>query len=230
MKIDSPNSIGVSTVNGNLTVTGTTNIGNLTASTTTVNGNLRVTGTTNTGALTATTLNLTTIGSGTSVTNLGITSGGGIVTGSTMVTPTYIQATNGSGQTLIVGNTTLTNWTNEIASNAGEWNPTTGVFTATKAGTYQVYAIIQTNTIAWQLGTEVTIWFTKNGSISKPSRWYATSAFTGYPPSIQISTITTLAVGNTISFVAYHNNNINPTLLSNGNYMTIQEVPSKIVR
>jgi hypothetical protein len=72
------------TVNGNLTVTGTTNTGALTASTTTVNGNLTVTGTTSVSGLTASTLNLTAIGSGTSVTNLGISASGNIVSGNTI--------------------------------------------------------------------------------------------------------------------------------------------------
>ena len=77
------------TVNGNLTVTGTTSVASLTASTATVNGNLRVTGTTNTGALTASTLNLTTIGSGTSITNLGIDVSGNVVSGTTTTEALY---------------------------------------------------------------------------------------------------------------------------------------------
>lgn len=61
MRIDNPSSIGTSTINGNLTVTGTTNIR----------------------PLTATTLNLTAISGGTSVTNLSIDSSGNIVSGNT---------------------------------------------------------------------------------------------------------------------------------------------------
>lgn len=61
MEIDSPNVLGITTIDGTLTVTGTTSVK----------------------ALSATTLNLTTIGSGTSVNNLGIDALGNIVSGNT---------------------------------------------------------------------------------------------------------------------------------------------------
>lgn len=255
MKIDSPNAIGIttidgnltvtgttsvnaltstsSTVNGNLTVTGTTNISTLTTTASTVNGNLTVTGTTNTGALTASTLNLTTIGSGTSVTNLGITSGGAIVTGSTMFPATYIMAQNGSGQIIPTNvQTTITNWANITAINASEWNPTTGVFTATKDGTYLVSGNITYAAVTDTLNIEYAVNVFKNGVSLSQGRNFVQLNQTGasFKQTNAAVILVSVVAGDTLGVAAGQFSGSDRALHTNGNTITIQELPRTVTR
>jgi len=218
----------------NLTATGTTSLGTLTSTASTVNGNLTVTGTTSVRSLSATTLNLTTIGSGTSVTNLGITSGGTIVTGSTMVTPTYLAVQNSNGQSISnITVTTVTGWTTPITSvNAGEWNGTTGLFTATKAGVYLMTANLTYASATDLINVEYGCNIAKNGSAAANARIFTQLNQTGntLKQTNTVSFIYSVVPGDTLSVQAYQASGNPRTLHSNGNKLTIQELPSTITR
>ena len=150
--------------------------------------------------------------------------------------PTYIFAYNIAGQSVVSKNTTttVTNWTNVITNNAGEWNNTTGVFTATKSGSYFVSAQIgfASNT-GVAIGDEYNAAIVKNGAYVAVSFNYSqttTSIIRVIPP---VNCIVTLAPGDTLVVRAYQASGASRALISSNtwtNVLTIQELPNRIQR
>jgi hypothetical protein len=147
---------------------------------------------------------------------------------------TYIYAFNGGGQTVPTGSggLTLTNWFNSTAINAAEWNPTTGVFTATKAGTYIVTINLTFASAVDNVNAEYSANILKNGTNFGQSRLFVQvtqSAASFKQPNVG-TCIVPLAPGETITFLAMQFTGANRTLHTNGNAITIQELPTRIIR
>jgi hypothetical protein len=147
---------------------------------------------------------------------------------------TYIYAFNGGGQTIPTGGSGLviTNWSNSIAINASEWNPTTGVFTATKAGTYIVTINLTYASIIDNVNAEYSANINKNGGNVGQSRIFV--QVTQIAPSFKQPNVGTgivsLVPGDTITFSAVQFTGGDRYLHSNGNALSIQELPTRVVR
>ena len=151
----------------------------------------------------------------------------------TFDTPTYILAYSAGGQSITSGsNITVTGWTNAIANNAAEWNTTTGLFTATKAGWYSVAATITYAAAIDTVNTEYGVGISKNGGVVSNNRWFVeiNQTVATFKQIATIPTIVQVAVGDTISVSAYQAAGVNRTLHTNGHTVTIQEIPSRIRR
>jgi hypothetical protein len=147
---------------------------------------------------------------------------------------TYIYAFNGGGQTVPAGASglVLTNWSNSTAINAAEWNPTTGVFTATKAGIYCVTINLTYASVIDNANAEYSASILKNGANFGQARMFVqvtqtTASFKQPSGGIAIFSV---VPGETISFAATHFAGASRTLHTNGNSITIQELPSRIIR
>jgi hypothetical protein len=142
--------------------------------------------------------------------------------------PTYIQAQNGSSQSIPHNTgTTITNWTNVFAQNAAEWNPTTGVFTATKAGVYVVSTGLLYNDCTATINTEfsVTLGITTSYHIAQTTS--SIKRPTGFTTGIIV-----LAIGNTFRVSAYQNQGGSVPLNSEAwsNTINIRELPHTLTR
>jgi hypothetical protein len=147
--------------------------------------------------------------------------------------PTYIQAYKDTTQTIATGvNVAITGFTNTFINNAAEWNATTGVFTATKASWYSVSANVTYSAAVDTVNTEYGIGVTKNGNVISNNRTFVENGQTvaTFKQVGTMSTIVQLSIGNTITAVAYQASGSNRTLHTNGNYISIQELPGRIVK
>jgi hypothetical protein len=148
--------------------------------------------------------------------------------------PTLVHAQNTSGQSIDTGATvTIASWTNVLAENATEWNATTGVFTATKAGTYLVsanltYAARSTS----QTGNIANIQIVKNSTILARVITPALNTASIQRGLGTATVIVSVAVGDTITIRTSHDYGSTATLsTSTGhNSIAIQEIPSRIQR
>ena len=151
-------------------------------------------------------------------------------------TQTYIRANNVSGQSIPNGNTTtITNWSNVTVQNAAEWNPTTGVFTATKAGTYYVSINIWFNSTVAPLNTQFSCSCRKNGSLISAAYYYSESGTVGTVRNVGFaSAIIPVVAGDTIDFRTFQNSGVSISITSTGqtwvNTMNICEIPGTITR
>jgi hypothetical protein len=146
---------------------------------------------------------------------------------------TYIMASNGSAQTIPnITQTTVSGWTNQTAINASEWNPTTGVFTATKAGVYLVTGNITYASATDVINTEYGMGVALNDAIVTNSRLFVqlNQTSSSYKQTNVGASIISVAVGDTITIKAAQFSGSNRTLHTNGNTITIQELPKGIVR
>jgi hypothetical protein len=149
--------------------------------------------------------------------------------------PTYIQAHNASGQSFPnVTTTTITGWTNNIVQNAAEWNPTTGIFTATKAGTYRVsaklmFAIFTPSALNNEYN--IGIVSTAQGTIST-SYIFVDSLANVIRPLPEVSAIVTVTPGQTIRINVYNETGNSRVLFQNAQAttITIEELPTRIQR
>jgi hypothetical protein len=145
--------------------------------------------------------------------------------------PTLVQAQNTSAQSVannVVPATIITNWTNLLAQNAAEWNPTTGVFTATKAGVYLVSTNLTYGAVANTLaGQQVNVSIRKNTTDQAISLQIAEVTSTTIRSTGTVTAVVSLAVGDTITIRTYHNLGNTATLSSQSN-VTIQEIASRI--
>jgi hypothetical protein len=127
----------------------------------------------------------------------------------------------------------LTTWGSPVISiNAGEWNGTTGVFTATKAGLYEVSAVLQMGNETYAFaGGEIGLLILINGSSIGVGRWFVpTASYSGLPPSIYASALVNLSVGNTVSAAVSNFSGASRTTFTNGTFITIKELPTRIQR
>jgi hypothetical protein len=145
---------------------------------------------------------------------------------------TYIMAANSAGQTLPGGAATITNWTNQTTINSSEWNPTTGVFTATKPGIYQVSGNLTFASATDTLNTEYSVSVLKNGVIQTTGRIFVQLNQTGssFKQTNAAVAIFSVAIGDTISISGGHFAAGSRSLHTNGNTITIQELPAVIIK
>ena len=148
--------------------------------------------------------------------------------------PTLVHAQNTSGQSVADGATvTIASWTNVLAENATEWNATTGVFTATKAGTYLVsvnltYAARSVN----QTGNTANIQIVENSTILARVVTPALNTASIIRGLGTATVIVKVAVGDTITIRTSHDFGSTAALSTTvgHNSLTIQEIPSRIQR
>jgi hypothetical protein len=149
-------------------------------------------------------------------------------------TETYIRANNVSGQSIPNSTTTtITNWTNVTVQNAAEWNPTTGIFTATKAGTYSVSAhLFYVGSTANAIGNEVNVGVSVNSNAVAVATNTATTTSAVDRPTGFASVIVNLVPTNTIRIISFQNLG-GPRSLSTNFWRTIlsiSEIPGRITR
>jgi hypothetical protein len=150
---------------------------------------------------------------------------------------TYVQAWNSSQQSFAFQTeTTVTGWTNDTAftQNAAEWNPTTGVFTATKAGWYRVSAGLEFAACASDgVGRELVCLISVNNSIRAQSANISQAVTTGIIRHTgHAHYITRLAIGDTIRIRCYQGLTTSISLRGNsfGTTISIDELSSRIIR
>ena len=147
--------------------------------------------------------------------------------------PTLVQATNTSGQSIgnnVVPSTIITNWTNMYTQSAAEWDATTGLFTATKAGVYLVSAnLTYTDKAATLVNQVVNVQVVKNSTAQSISTMAANTTSSTLKSTGTATAIVSLAVNDTITIRTYHNLGSSSTLTTSaGNNVTIQEIASRI--
>ena len=147
---------------------------------------------------------------------------------------TLVQAQNTSGQSIANNTTpTITNWTNLYTQSDAEWNATTGVFTATKSGTYLVSSnLTYAAKTAAQTANTVRVLIFKNSSSIAASVMAAINTTTVVKGTGTATAILNLVVGDTITIRTFHD--LGSAALLNTtdgwNNVTIQEISSKIRR
>jgi len=142
---------------------------------------------------------------------------------------TYLKTSKTNNQS--VGNSyVLLTWSSSptLSINAGEWNNLTGVFTATKAGIYQVTAQLQLASTGYTLNDLTAVSIRKNiSSIQGTGLKYITNNATQFPPSSSTTAIVQLSVGDTIGIYAYSDRaNFTHTT---GTNLSIQELPTLLI-
>jgi hypothetical protein len=150
--------------------------------------------------------------------------------------PTLVQAQNTSGQSIgnnVTPSTTITGWTNLFTQNAAEWNATTGVFTATKAGTYLVSAnLTYADKAAALVNQVVNVSVFKGSTLQSLSTTAANTTSSTLKGTGTAISIVNLDIGDTITIRTYHNLGSTSTLITTSglNSVTIQEIPTRIQR
>ena len=176
--------------------------------------------------------NVTITGSLTVITGSIILSPESTITGSTINQPTLVQAANTSGQSIgnnVVPAIIITNWTNLFTQNAAEWNATTGVFTATKAGVYLVSANLTYASVANTAnGQQVNVSIRKNTTDQAVSMQITSAATTSLRSTGTATAVVSLDVGDTITIRTYHNLGNTATLASQST-VTIQQIASRVI-
>ncbi len=155
---------------------------------------------------------------------------------SNTATPTLIFAQNGSGQAINWSTSTIvTNWTNISTQNAAEWNNAAGTFTATKVGTYLVSAgITYSSKAANAFGEQVNVQIHKNGVALAIGANYAETGNSIFRGTVNATAYVPVAVGDVITIRTFVNlgaggfTQLNSQ--ANFNTLTIQEIPSRILR
>jgi collagen type VII alpha len=153
--------------------------------------------------------------------------------------PTVIFARNTSGQTIgnnVIPTTVITNWTNVIRQNGEEWDQATGLFTATKSGTYQVSAAMAYSAFAGTVGNQYNISIAKNGLDQSILLNFVENTTSTIKSVGSVTAIVSVVPGDVISIRVYHVTGANRTLseapAGSGaqNNISIQEIPGKIKR
>lgn len=147
--------------------------------------------------------------------------------------PTYIQALKSTTQTISTNlQTIVTGWTNTFTNNAGEWNSTTGVFTATKAGWYSVSGTVTYGSVQDTINCEYSVAINRNNATIASTRVFVelNQTAASYKHMPMVTAIVQLAIGDTMSVVTSHFAGANRALHTNGNSISIQELPGKILK
>jgi hypothetical protein len=149
------------------------------------------------------------------------------------VQATYIMANNGSAQVIPTATqVTITNWSNQTTINASEWNSTTGVFTATKSGIYLVTGNLTYASVTDTINAEYSMNITKNGIVLTQARFFVplNQTSSSFKQTNVATAIISVTIGDTIAVAAGQFTGSNRALHTNGNTITIQELPSRIIR
>jgi hypothetical protein len=151
---------------------------------------------------------------------------------------TSIQAVNTTTQTFAnLQSTTITGWTNQIAINAGEWNPTTGIYTSTGPGTYLVACSLQLASHTYAGANSEVSFFTtisSGGVGGGVARFFNEVAnYSGLTPTMQFNSLVRFtAAGQTMRIQVYNATGgpMGNFTANNGTAITIQEISSTISR
>ena len=143
---------------------------------------------------------------------------------------TYVTVTkNSTAQSVTSTAARLTNWDTPITSiNAGEWNGTTGIFTATKAGVYEVFSQLQLAQANYTINNSIGVQIFKNASAAIVSVGVLPVTANIFPSAVNVSGIISLAVGDTLSVFGVSGTTVNTHVF--GCNLTIQEIPARITR
>jgi len=135
----------------------------------------------------------------------------------------YVRATSSSGQSISANSTTRIVFETEVTDVLGEYDPTTGVFTAKEAGLYQVSAIVVFNSVAWTAVRTIQL---LNRDGSRMSYYILPAAMTGQL-SISGSNLVSLAAGGSIDVNVNHNRSggaVTMTSVAGHNVLIINKV------
>jgi hypothetical protein len=149
------------------------------------------------------------------------------------VLPYYIQAGNGSGQSIPTTQaTTINGWTNNTITIEGAWNNTTGIFTCQRAGYYSFSVSIAYAIHSAPVNSEYNIAIAINGVASFTSAFFRQSAENVLLQVPQVQGIRFLNIGDTVSFNAFQSSGASRSLWIRGdvNIMVIQELPNQIIK
>lgn len=158
------------------------------------------------------------------------------VTQATASTPTYIFATKGTIQNIPTNtSTSVVGWANGVSLNAGEWDASTGIFTATKAGYYLVaVSLTYERHVAAAVNAEYNVYIIKTSysTTTLPARaWmFAESTENTFKPTGSVTAIVSLALGDQLSIGTFQSSGATRSVYTSGNSLVIQELPAKIVR
>jgi len=192
-------------------------------------------GTSFTRGITGSTLNLNTIGSGTSITNLGIDNRGNVVTGTSVdTTAEYLMVGKLSQQTFVLGDNIISGFTTPTINTLGlsTWNGTTGLFTAGKSATYRIWGSFIVNAAVDTSGDYYSLSIQRNGvSIADQIQTIYSNA-PAFKPNLVLPALVSCNVGDVIRFRWYQTMNANRTNTASPvqNYIVIEELPTKIVK
>jgi hypothetical protein len=123
-----------------------------------------------------------------------------------------------------------------IRQNGAEWDQATGLFTATKSGTYQVSAAMAYSAFAGTVGNQYNISIAKNGVDQSILLNFVENTTSTIKPVGSVTAIVSVVPGDVISIRVYHVTGANRTLsdapAGSGaqNNISIQEIPGKIKR
>jgi len=166
---------------------------------------------------------------------LGITSGGLVVTSSTISTPVYLSVNKNVAQSIpYATETTLTNWetTSLVNNSPSAWNATTGTFTCPVAGVYDIsLTLMLSNVSPDAIFNEFAPIISFNG-VPYISDWWTT--FIGNvvnTPSVTVRYVLQLAVGDVIRPRVYQNIRTSTAynIVTGRNSFIISQLPSKII-
>lgn len=158
------------------------------------------------------------------------------VTHASASTPTYIFAVNSSAQSIATNSSTaITGWSNSLSLNAGEWNASTGVFTATKAGYYLVTTSVTFSQHAPSaVNAEYNVFINKvsggNAVVVARAWTFSESVNSALRSTGSISAIVSLAIGDQLNIGTFQSSGGTQNLYTSGNSLVIQELPTMIVR
>jgi hypothetical protein len=152
----------------------------------------------------------------------------------TGATPTLVHAFNFINQSFPnLQTTTITGWTNNITTNAEQWDASTGVFTSAGPGTYIVACSVQFAASTFGgANSELSIFTTISGGLGGGvSRFFnEVSGYAGFPPTLQFTSLVRFtAAGQTMRLQVY--NGIGSAVVNhnNGTSITIQQVATSTI-
>jgi hypothetical protein len=116
----------------------------------------------------------------------------------------HVYATRGSAQTIATATETAVVFSTEVTDTLGEYNPSTGVFTAAEAGWYSVCARATINSTSWTAGHLQRTYLRINSANCYRTNKYAeatTSHYTGIEWTVPM---VWLDAGDTLALYFYH--------------------------
>jgi hypothetical protein len=146
---------------------------------------------------------------------------------------THVQAYRSTVQSCNSGAFTTVIFSTEGADALGEYNPSTGLFTAKYNGKYAASWSVSTDQYAWALADVLAAGLSINGDTSTPGqffwghRWAAHAAITDYGRSIGSVPGVALSAGDTLAVKVFHNRGSPTNLAALGayNYFFVRRAP-----